>query len=223
MDIKKRLLKEADEKYKNFSSGLIPGCSSMLGVRLPVLRKMAKEIYKENKTDFLKTAPEFYEEKILQAMLIGLLKDEPENILKEVERFIEKIDNWAVCDTFCAGLKFAKKHKEKVWNFINIYAKSDKEFEIRFFLVMVLFHFVEEKYLKEIFSILNEIKLNGYYAKMGAAWLVSVCFVNFPKETKAFLLNNNLDSETQNKAIRKIVESYRVSNEDKIIVRGFKK
>lgn len=221
MDIKERLKKEADIKYQKFSSSLVPNEKTMLGVRLPVLRKIAKEIMKDDYKNFLSIEPEFFEEKMLQGMVIGLIKEE--NIFEHIKNFIPKINNWSICDSFCAGLKFTKKNKEKVWKFIKPYSKSKKEFELRFFLVMSLLYFVDENYLGEIFSVLNTVNFKDYYAKMGAAWLVSVCYVKFPEITKEFLLKTNLDNETFNKSIRKINESYRVPIKDKNFLKTLKR
>lgn len=172
--IKQRIIDEAQGDYKKFTASLIPNINNVLGVRIPVLRKIAKEAYKsDNWQDFVcSNDAEFMEETMLKGMIIGLIKDSPENILQLIKNFIPKIDNWAVCDTFCAGLKFTNKNKEKVWEFIQPYLNSDKEFEIRFGLVMILDYFVEEKYIKHIFKVLDNIKcmiitlkwlLHGHY------------------------------------------------------------
>ncbi len=222
MDIREKLKKLSDEKYKKFSSALIPNCNTMLGVRLPVLRGLAKEIAKNNPTDFLSSPTYFFEEKMLQGMVIGQMNEPHSVILGLIENFIPKIDNWSICDSFCAGLKVVSKNKSFFWDFIKKYKNSKCEFEQRFFLVMAVFHYVEKDYIDEIFNILNQITLKDYYAKMAAAWLVSVCFVKFPNNTKKFLIKNNLDKETQNKAKRKILESFRVAPSDKLFIKGLK-
>ena len=127
--IKQRILNEADPDYKKFSASLIPNIDNILGVRLPTLRKIAKEIYKSGEwEEFVnKQQCEFMEEVMLQGMIIGLIKTNPEEILEYVKNFIPKIDNWAVCDTFCNSLKFTNQNKELVWEFIRPYFKSDKE------------------------------------------------------------------------------------------------
>ena len=92
--IRKRLLLEADKNYQEFSSSLLPGVHNILGVRLPVLRKIAKEIYKEDRESFLSTSPLYFEEKLLQSMVIGLLKEEDcSEILEKIAGFIPQIDN----------------------------------------------------------------------------------------------------------------------------------
>lgn len=215
--IKARLLKEAEKDYKKFSAALIPNIDNVLGVRLPILRKIAKEIYEnENWHEFLQCDDcEFMEEVMLQGMVIGLIKDKPENILEHVKNFVPKINNWSVCDSFCNGLKFAKKNKKLVWDIIQPYFNSDKEYDIRFSFVMLLSHFIDEEYIDRILELTNQFNDERYYARMGVAWAVSVCFVKFPEKTFTYLKHSNLDKQTHNKCIQKIRESYRVDKSAK--------
>ena len=142
--VKKRLKEEADEKYRKFSSALIPNISNVAGIRLPVLRKIAKEIYKKDYKSYLLCKNfDYMEETMLKGMLIGLLKEKPEALLKIIADFVDEIDNWSVCDCFCCGLKFTKDNKDLVWNFIQPYLKSTKEYEIRFGCVMLLSYLTE--------------------------------------------------------------------------------
>ena len=214
--IRKKLQSEADNKYQKFSSSLLPGVKNVLGVRLPVLRKIAREIYKEDWENFLRITPVYMEEKMLQGMVIGLLKDKDcANILEKIADFIPEIDSWSICDTFCCGLKYTKEHKDKIWNFIKEFAYSEKEYEIRFSHVMMLNYFIEEKYLDEIFELVNIFTSEKYYARMGAAWLISICFIKFPQKTTKFLESTKIDNFTYNKSIQKICESFRVDKETK--------
>lgn len=120
-EIKKKIFELADEKYKKFHSNLCPGTNNIIGVRVPILRNYAKELFnKYNWKDIIsKIDNEFYEEIMLQGMIIGLAKNEDiHSILKYVENYIPKIDNWAICDVFCAGLKIVKKIKKKYGNLL---------------------------------------------------------------------------------------------------------
>ena len=219
-EIKKKLFEISDTKYKEFHSGLCPSTENIIGVRVPILRNYAKEIFnKYNWKQIIEEIDdEYYEEIMLKGMLIGLAKKEDINIiLKYVENYVPKIDNWAICDVFCAGLKITNRYKEEVWNFIQKYLKSNKEFEIRFAVVMILDFFVEPKYLQNNFEIFNNIKNDGYYAKMAVAWAISVCLIKFYDETIKYLEASKLDNWTYNKAIQKAIESYRISNEKKRI------
>lgn len=224
--IKKKLFELADPKYKEFHGGLCPGTENIIGVRVPVLRKYAQELFKEKdwKQTIEEIDDEYYEEIMLQGMLIGQAKNEDINtILKYVEKYVPKIDNWAICDVFCAGLKITKKYKKEMWNFIQKYLKSDKEFEIRFAVVMILDYYIDEEYLKEDFKIFDDIKHEGYYVKMAVAWAISVCLIKYYEDTIEYLKTSKIDNWTYNKAIQKAIESYRISDNQKNFLRKLKK
>ena len=125
MDIKQKLLNEAEKDYQTFSAKLIPNINNVLGVRIPKLRKIEKEVYKnEDWEKFINLNNlEYMEEVMLQGMVIGLIKKSPEEMLELVKNFVPKIDNWAVCDTFCSSLKFVSGNKKLVWDFIQPYFK----------------------------------------------------------------------------------------------------
>lgn len=108
-----------------------------------------------------------------------------------------------------------QKEPEVWFSYLQTYQNSSREFEVRFAVVSLLAHYIDEIYLDQVLQILNRLRHDGYYAKMAVAWAVSICYIQFPVQTKAFLLKNKLDDFTQNKAIQKIRESYRVSREEK--------
>jgi len=214
--IREKLFKLADEKYKIFHSNICPGINNIIGIRVPVLREYAKRLSKDNWKDNLKNiGNDYYEEIMLQGMIIGLACKDIEETKKYLKEFILKIDNWAVCDTCTAGLKITKKHREEMWEFIQIYLNSEKEFELRFAIVMMLDFFIVEEYIDKVLIELNKIKHDGYYVKMAVAWAISICYIKFKDKTDKLLHNNDLDDFTYNKAIQKIIESYRVDEKDK--------
>lgn len=225
-EIKKKLFELSDLKYKEFHGGLCPGTENIIGVRVPILRNYAKELFKEKdwKQTIEEIDNEYYEEIMLQGMLIGQAKNEDINIiLKYVEKYVPKINNWALCDVFCAGLKITKKYKKEIWKFIQKYLKSDKEFEIRFGVVMILDYFIAEEYLEKDFEIFESIKHEGYYVKMAVAWAISICLVKFYDETIQYLKVTKLDNWTYNKSIQKAIESYRITDAQKELLRTIKK
>lgn len=225
MDIRKQLEKESENKFREFSSCLIPNVSNILGVRLPVLRKIAKEIYrKEDYKKFLEKSDFLYMEEImLQGMVIGLINEQTEKIIEYIECFIPRIDNWAVCDSFCSGLKFTNKNKKRVWSFLNKYFNSANEYEIRFAYVMSLLYYIDDEYIDEVLNIIDKFKNDGYYARMAVAWAVSICFIKQREKTYEYLKKSRLDSWTFNKSIQKICESNRVDKETKLNLKQMKK
>ena len=224
-EIKKRLFELADMKYKEFHGGLCPGTDNIIGVRIPVLRNYAKELAKKYEISKLleNIDDKYYEEIMLQGMLIGLMKVDFKILKFYLREFIPKIYNWAICDVFCAGLKITKKYKSEMWEFIQKYLKSDKEFEIRFGIVMILDYYIEEDYIDKIFNIFDMVNSKEYYVQMAIAWAISVSFVKFYDETLKYLENAKLDRFTYNKAIQKAIESYRITDEQKGFLRKMKK
>lgn len=222
-ELREKLFSLADEKYKKFHSSLCPGTNNIIGIRVPILRNLACEIAKEDWREYLKNAKDdYYEEVMLQGMVIGLAKMEFDERIKYVKEFIPKIDNWAVCDVVCSGFKFTKKNMKEIWELLKPYLDSNKEFEIRFAVVMLLDFYITEEYIKDVLEILNNIHHDGYYVKMAVAWAISICYIKFPKETMKLLEKSNLDTFTYNKALQKITESYRVSKQEKDKIRKMK-
>ena len=220
--IRKKLRSLQDTEYQKFSSALLPGVDNVLGVRLPVLRKLAKELAKD-KCCILPDCEDVYmEETMLRGMLIGLMKDDPRVILSYVNKFLPKINNWSICDSFCCGLKFTKDNMELVWEFIVPLISSKEEYKVRFAIVMMLDYYINENYIDKILQLIKNVRHEGYYAKMAAAWALSMCYIKFPEKVYLLLKNSNLDSEIKAKSIRKICESYKVSKTNKQRVRGLK-
>ena len=221
--IKDCLFKMAEGNYKEFSQALIPGCNNMLGCRIPALRLLAKEIAKTDFENYLKNATDdWFEETMLQGFVIGYAKMDIDERLLYAKKFIPKIKDWSVNDGFCATFKAAKKHQQKVWEFLLPYASSDKEFEIRVAAVMYMDYFLTEEYIEQVLEKLFSMKQDDYYAMMGIAWALATAYAKFPEETKN-ALEWDWPKDTFNKAIQKMCESYRVSNEDKEQLRKRKK
>jgi len=224
LSIREQLFELSDEEYQRFHSKLCPDTDNIIGVRLPLLRNLAKEIAKGDWREYLKSAQGDYNEEImLQGIVIGYAKSDISEMLKHIQHFIPKINNWAVCDSFCNGLKYTKKNMNTVWEFINPYLNSKKEFEIRFGIIMLIGYYINGEYIDRVLQLLDKVKHEGYYVKMAVAWAVSICYVKFPEKTMGYLKNNSLDNFTYNKALQKIIESLRVDKETKIIIKGMKR
>ena len=210
------LITQKDEKYKEFHSSLVLNSKyEMIGIRVPLMRKIAKEIAKTNIEEFLKYAQDnYYEEIMIQGLVISHIKDES-LFNKYFKQYINKIDNWALCDTFCSAIKIVEKYEDKYFKEAVKMSLNKKEFISRIGLVMILDHFINEKNLENIFDTLNKIESDKFYINMAEAWLICEMYIKFPKETKTFIQKNNLNKFTHNKAISKIHDSYRVSKEEK--------
>ncbi len=213
-EIEKFLQQNADKKFQKFSASLTPGAQNIIGVKVPLVKQFAKALAKQNITsqDIL-FKEDIFEELLLEGFLIAYAKTDFETFVKEIKTFVPKINNWAHCDLFCSALKRIKKNEDYFFDFIQPYLKSKQEFKVRFGLVILLGYFVKKEKLSFIFETLDNFKHDGYYAKMAAAWLLSVCFVKFPKETFNYAKNSKLDAWTFKKGIEKTKQSLRVPHE----------
>lgn len=205
--IKKELKNLSDEEYRLFSQKLNPNIDNILGVRLPILRKIAKKIAKNDyKAFFLENDDEFMELTMLEGMVIGNLPYEKQ--IKYIEKFVPKINNWAICDTFCTGLKFfkTKKHKETIEKYLN----SKKEFELRFAFVILLNYFIDDEY-DYVLNKISKFNNEQYYAKMAVAWCLSYCIIkNYDKCIKD-IQKIKMHSWVFKKGVTKAIESLKLT------------
>ena len=151
-EIRDRISAYAENEYRNFSAALIPGAKQLLGVRLPKLREIAKEIAKGDwRREVEHTEDEYadlyFEETMLRGMIIGYgtaKKDVTESEgIQYLEKFIPMIDDWSVCDSFCNSFSFANKHRDAVWEVLQKYLYSEKEFEVRVALILLLSQYLK--------------------------------------------------------------------------------
>ncbi len=223
-DLVDDLIKLSDEKYKKFNSSLIPNIDKMLGIRVPMLRSIGKDISKGNYQEYFECCrDDYFEEIMLQGFVLNNIKADINDILKYMDKFIVKIDNWATCDTFCSGMKIIKKNKEAFYPYIQNLLSSKEPFTIRTGLILILSHYINDDYIDNIFQISNKVKNENYYVKMANAWLIATCYSKYRDKTLGFLHANQLDSWTFNKAIQKILESKTTAQEDKIELKKLKK
>ena len=222
--IRQDLFEMQDLKYKEFHGSLCPDMDNIIGVRIPRLREYAKELYKSNNLKDIKIEDKYYEELVIQGMLIGFQTKEPiEEVIKQVKEFVPKINSWAVCDTFCAGLKITKKYQTEMFKVIKEYLKSKQEYEVRFAIVMLLDYYINDQYIDQVLQILNNVKLDKYYVQMANAWAVSICLIKYYNKTLEFLKTTKIDDFTYNKGIQKAIESYRITKEQKDYLRTLKR
>ena len=215
MDLREELFSNQDLKYREFHKKLVPNVDEnrIIGVRLPVMRKLAKQDFGENKC-------EYYEEIMIKGFTVANKKCSVEEHLEDLKNFVPMIDNWGVCDSVCSSLKFTEKYKEEMYPFILSYIDKS-EFETRFAIVMLIDYYLTDEYIDEVLDIFR--KTSGeYYVNMAVAWAISAAFVKYREKTLALLEEKTLPKDVQNKAIQKIKDSFRVTKEDKDYLSGLK-
>lgn len=222
--IREQLFALRDERYARFQSALIPNIPKemVIGVRMPLMRRLAKEITGAEETcDFLTELPHaYYDENILHSVLLSQMKDYGV-CMEAVEAFLPYIDNWAVCD--CLSPKAFAGHKPKLLENIRRWAKSEHVYTCRFGLEMLMTHFLDGDFRPEYLELPAGVKLEDYYAKMMAAWFFATALAKQWDAAVVYLEQNRLEPWTHNKTIQKARESYRISAEQKEYLKTLKR
>ena len=217
------LFSKADPQYRSFQAPLIPNIDKdlFIGVRTPELRKTAKEIMDTLEAkSFIETLPHHYfDENQLHAFIISNIKDY-QTCLKEVERFLPYIDNWATCDQLSP--KVFSKHKDELMIKIKEWLKSKHLYTQRFAIGMLLDLYLDESFKEEYLALVSKIKSEEYYLNMMVAWYFATALAKQYDSTIKYIEEKKLSSWVHNKTIQKAIESYRVSDKHKIYLKSLK-
>ncbi len=213
-----------DLKYKAFHEKLMPTVNSdkVIGVRTPVLKKIAKEYYgSEIQKNFIKKLPhKYYEENNLHAFFIAEIKNFDE-CMEEIEKFLPHIDNWATCD----GLrpKCFKKNAVKLLSYIEKWLKSSHTYTVRFAMEMLMVYFLDEAFEEAYPALVASVQSDEYYIKMMQAWYFATALAKQWESAFSYITENKLHVWVHNKTIQKAIESFRITDEEKQILRQYKR
>jgi len=216
----------ADDEYRRFNERLTPGIEGRnLGIRMPELRKIAGRLLKSDPQGFLDASlrSDLHEIHLLYAIVLARSKLDTAERIQRLRAFLPSISNWAVCDLLCIELKPAPEQLDAYLTLIDDCAHSDMEFVVRFALVMLMYYYHSDARIEHTLDILSDFRHEGYYARMGAAWALSMLFVRQREKVLRFLRSDMLDPVTHNKAIQKCIESRQVSEEDKRLLRALRR
>lgn len=219
-----KLLELKDEKYADFQGKLTPTVprEKIIGVRVPLARSLAKKYAgTEEAQRFIEDLPhDYYDENMLHGLLISDIKDY-DLCIREVDRFLPYVDNWAVCDIMSP--KVFKKHKTELLEKIYEWSGSDEIYKCRFGIVMLMRYFLDEDFKPEYLEIPAGINSDEYYIQMAIAWFFATALAKQWDDTIVYFENNVLSTWVHNKSIQKACESYRVTPEQKQYLRTLKK
>jgi len=219
-DIQKMLISMGEEKYKEFSSKLMPTVDKekVIGVRTPALRAYAKKL--ENYESFLTRLPhEYFEENNLHAFLIEREKDF-DRCIEKLDAFLPYVDNWATCDSMKP--KALKKEPKKLLKHIKRWIKSKDVYAVRYAINLLMSFYLDENFDESFLMMVKEAESEEYYINMMRAWYFATALAKRYDETVIYIENRLLDTWTHNKAIQKAVESLRISDEQKIYLKTLK-
>ena len=220
--IQRYLFDNQDNKYRDFTLPLIPNVDekTFIGVRLPVLKKYAKDLSKEDIEEFLTSLPHIYhEENILHAFIISNIKDYDE-FISYVDKFLPFVSNWSVCDTICN--KNLNKYKDRLINDVYKWLKSKELYRVRYAVKCLMNYFLNEDFRPEHIDKVLEVKLDDYYVRMMIAWYLATGLAKNYDDFIKPIEQHRFDEFTHNKAIQKALESFRVSDEHKAYLRTLK-
>ncbi len=222
-EIKSELFQWQDIKYRDFQSKLIPSIEpeSMIGVRTPQLRKLAKQLAKREDIDeFLLALPhEYFEENQLHAFFIANLRDY-ENCMEQLCRFLPFVNNWATCDQMSPVI--FKKHRPQLVEKIPAWLGSEHPYTMRFGIKMLMDHFLEEDFSIRYPEWISQIRSDEYYINMMIAWYFATALAKQYSSILPFLKEKRLDPWTHKKTIQKAIESNRILPEQKQYLRSLR-
>lgn len=222
-EMRSELASNADEEYREFSMKGIPSERPFIGVRIPKIREIVARIPMEKIPEFLEISPVAIEEVLARGMMIARM---PYNdMVSNFDSQVSYVGDWSTCDTFCAGIrKSVSKNREEFYELkVLPLLRSSGEFSTRVGVVLLL-GYVSEEWLPTIFERVEELaEREEYYVRMAVAWLIAECFIKFPEETMEYMWGSSLPAWTYNKAISKVCDSLRVSNEMKDELRRMRK
>lgn len=222
-EVEKRLFDLQDLKYRDFQAKLVPtvDAKTIIGVRTPDLRNFAKEFIKNPESDnFLEILPhKYYEENNLHGFIIEKQKDYGK-VIELLNNFLPYVDNWATCDVISP--KVFKKHLPELLSQIKIWLKSEKTYTIRFGIEMLMSFYLDDKFKPEYLKLVADVKSDEYYVNMMIAWFFATALAKQYDATLPYIEGHRLDKWVNNKSIQKAIESYRITDEQKAILRTMK-
>jgi len=215
-----------DENYIKFHKRICQTNYEILGIKIPILRKISKDLLKQYDYKYIlrNLNSNYYEHVMLQGLVIANAKVSYEEKLNLITNFLPLIDNWAICDIFIGELKFIKKTKEKFLKYIINILKNKNEYYQRFCIVMLLNYYINDNYIDFVLNKMLDIKSDYYYVKMAVSWCLSICLIKYFDKTIKFLNDNKylFDKWTYNKALQKGIESLRITKENKKLLKNMK-
>lgn len=226
MNIQENLFSMQDEKIRLFNAKLIPNLplEKFIGIRTPVLRKFAKELYKNENgkaKEFMQNLPHtYFEENQLHSFLIEQIKDYDECIV-EIEKFLPYIDNWATCDSFTP--KILKKYPNELYRKIKLWIKSEHCYSVRYAIGCLLSLYLDDEFSQKHLELVAKIKSEEYYINMMIAWYFSFALIKQYDDAIVYIEEKRLGNFVHRKTIQKAVESSRISDERKEYLKSFRK
>ena len=223
-DIETRLFALQDLNYRAFQAKLMPTVpiDRIIGVRTPDLRKLAKELAKQEGIEtFLSDLPHrYYDENNLHGFILCECKDYAQTV-RSLDALLPYVDNWATCDLISP--KVFRKHKAELLSDIERWMRSDRTFTIRFGIEMLQSHFLDDDFDPSFPRKVASVRSEEYYVNMMIAWYLATALAKQWDAVFPILRDGTLSDWVHNKTIQKAIESDRITDEQKTLLRGMKR
>lgn len=221
--LREELLELKNESNADFQAKLMPGIAreTVLGIKIPILRTVEKKYRNTVESEkFIKELPhKYFDENLLHGIFISNLNDY-DRVIEELEQFFPYIDNWAVCDTIRP--KAFKKHKAELLTKIREWISSEKTYTIRFGIEMLMTYYLDESFEDEYLELVAGVRSEEYYVNMMIAWYFATALAKQWDATFPYIESKKLPLWVHNKSIQKARESFRITEDQKIILKSLK-
>lgn len=220
-DIRRALEEAAEPDYRAFSARLLPPGTPLLGVRLPVIRRLAKTLARGDWRAYLTSArDDTFEERMAQAMTLGFARADVAEKTPYILRLLPKIDNWSLCDSFCAALKAAKEEPEAMLALVDRCLGAREPYTARFAVVQLLMYYVGEDALCGTLNRLTRVTAPEDAAQTAVAWALSIAYKTDRARVLDFIEGNGFLPETKRRAYQKMIELTCVDAPEKAMLRA---
>ena len=224
-EIKNYLIQKSEQEYQQFTSSLTPGSRyRFLGVRLPELRKLAKQLVSEKGIEAVNDlSDDSFEEVVLQGFVIGYARIPFKDKEPYIREYLDKSDSWSLIDSIVTTLKPGKKDREEDWRFLNEIMEAEQPYYIRYILVTMLNRYLDDEHIDEVLKYAVSVDSEHYYVEMAQAWLLATACIRYGDRVTDILEKGLLNDFVHNKTIQKAIESYRITDEQKVLLRSMRK
>ena len=211
-----------DIKYRDFHKKIIM-YDKVIGIRTDILRNIAKEISLGNYESYFKVNnSDYYEPIMIEGLVISYLKIDFNIIIDYINNYLKKVTNWAHIDLLVSNLKIIKKYEKVGFSYAKKLIHNKNTYYKRCGIIILLDYYLNDKYIDKVLDIVSKINTNDYYVKMGVSWLMSIAYIKYKEKTLLYLVNIK-DDFIYNKTLSKIIDSKRISKEEKLFIKSLKR
>lgn len=217
---------EGEDGFRAFHGKIVCANQPIIGIRTPQMRKLAKEIGNGDGAGYLAIATkETYEQRLMYGLVLSQMKMPYEEFIVYCDTYVRTfVDNWALCDVFTSSIKtVVLKNKDAFYSHIQGYLADESPWVVRVGIVLLLEYYIDEVYLEQVLGCMDKVQSDFYYVRMAKAWLLSLVWVKFPERARAYAQTMDCDFDTTKMFIQKCCDSYRISPEDKVWLRAWRK